>query len=204
MDSYASFRDGRDTRSTPRHDEMLVLTTSEAAAEVERRTRGLPVTDVHLWFSVSSMPYDLVDRQLELIAGPFRTCPRSRDIGERRFAMGSEELERRIRGIEDRLEIQNLLGAHGPTVDAGEATAAASPWVEDGIYETSPEPLNGAEAIRAMVEGDMHQSFVGDGCAHLQGPAHVTLDGNRAVAIIHSLLLPCDPDRDGSAYGAPP
>lgn len=42
----------------------------------------------------------------------------------------------------------------------------------------------------------MHQSFVRGGCAHLQGTLRIALDGDRAVAVFHSLLL-LDPERDG-------
>jgi alkanesulfonate monooxygenase SsuD/methylene tetrahydromethanopterin reductase-like flavin-dependent oxidoreductase (luciferase family) len=72
MESYASFRDDRDARVAARHDELLVLEPAAAAAEIARRTEGLPATDVYLWLSVGGMPDDLVDRQLELLAGPLR------------------------------------------------------------------------------------------------------------------------------------
>lgn len=111
--------------------------------------------------------------------------------------MSDAGLEARLRAVEDRLEILQLLAAYGPAVDAGAAAAAARLWRQDGSYDTFPEPLIGSAAVAAMVEGELHQSFVRDGCAHLQGLPHVVVEGDRAVATFHSLLLLRDPERDG-------
>lgn len=105
-------------------------------------------------------------------------------------------LEARLRAVEDRLAIFQLLAAYGPAVDAGAAGAAAALWSEGGSYDTYPRPLLGREAVAAMVEGELHQSFVRGGCVHLQGLPHLRLEGDRAVATFHSLLLLRDPERD--------
>ena len=41
-------------------------------------------------------------------------------------------LEQRLRPIEDRLEIYNLIASHPPSADTGAADYTASVWTEDG------------------------------------------------------------------------
>ncbi|WP_430334421.1 LLM class flavin-dependent oxidoreductase [Rhodococcus sp. ACT016] len=46
---------------------LTVLTADDAAAEIRRRTEGMPVEHVYLWASLGGMPDRLVDRHLELL-----------------------------------------------------------------------------------------------------------------------------------------
>jgi hypothetical protein len=46
--------------------------------------------------------------------------------------------EKRIRYIEDRLEIYNLIAARPPTADAGAKDLALTIWVEDGVSDRGP------------------------------------------------------------------
>ena len=49
-----------------------VLTPEQAGALLLQVTRGLPVTHVYCWASISGMPDDMVDRHLELLANEVR------------------------------------------------------------------------------------------------------------------------------------
>lgn len=100
-----------------------------------------------------------------------------------------EELRERLRALEDRAAITQLIAAYGPAVDSGDAAAATALWTEDGRYDTDPVPLAGRRAIAEMVEGPMHQGFIRSGAGHLLGPVHITIDGNSAVAVGHSMLV---------------
>jgi hypothetical protein len=117
----------------------------------------------------------------------------SGDALERRVAA----LEERLHAAEDRLEIQRLIAAYGPAVDSGRSAAAAALWTRDGAYDTYPAPARGTEAIAALFDADLHRSLVRGGCAHLQATPHIELDGDRAVATFHSLLLTRDEATDG-------
>lgn len=46
---------------------LTVATPADAAAEIRRRTEGMPVEHVYLWGSLGGMPDDIVDRHLELL-----------------------------------------------------------------------------------------------------------------------------------------
>lgn len=62
-------------------------------------------------------------------------------------------------------------------------------WSEDGIHDVDDGYLSGASAIRKMVESSAHQGWIRGGCAHVVGPPHVSVDGDDAVAVCHSLML---------------
>ena len=98
-------------------------------------------------------------------------------------------LERRLALLEDEREITRIITAYGPLVDAGAAQEVADLWTEDGVYDVDEAYLDGAPAIRRMVESSAHQGWIAGGCAHFLGPAHVTVDGDQAVAVCHSLMV---------------
>ena len=98
-------------------------------------------------------------------------------------------LEERVRDLEDRQEIARLIAGYGPLVDGGHAAAAAECWEPDGVYQVEDWEMAGRGAIGAMVAGDAHQGWIRGGCAHVLGPPHITLAGDEAVAVGHSLML---------------
>ena len=68
--------------------------------------------------------------------------------------MQKEELtiERRIRAIEDRLEIYNLIAGHPPSADTGSAAYAEAVFTADGVFDRGPD-LSGRGQ-----QGDRRQS----------------------------------------------
>lgn len=98
-------------------------------------------------------------------------------------------LERRLRELEDEREISQLIASYGPLVDSGSADEVAALWTEDGVYDVDEVFLDGADAIRAMVQSRNHQNWIKSGCAHFLGPTHVTVTGDEAVAVCHSLMI---------------
>lgn len=100
-----------------------------------------------------------------------------------------EALETRLRELEDESEISQLIASYGPLVDSGSADEVAALWTEDGVYDVDEAFLDGSDAIRKMVESRNHQNWIKGGCAHFLGPTHVTLDGDEAVAVCHSLMI---------------
>ncbi|MDG6101390.1 nuclear transport factor 2 family protein [Dactylosporangium aurantiacum] len=106
------------------------------------------------------------------------------------------ELRRRVRDLEDRLAIMQILATYGPAVDSGSAGPAAQLWTDDGVYDTYPAVLHGRAAIAAMVDGELHQRLIHAGAAHLQGLPHVEVAGDRAVATAYSQLVLRDDTTD--------
>ncbi|WP_235735909.1 nuclear transport factor 2 family protein [Nocardioides alcanivorans] len=98
-------------------------------------------------------------------------------------------LEQRLRELEDKQEIVDLLASYGPLVDSGSADEVAALWSEDGVYDVDEICMNGRDEIRAMVRSDRHQGWIKGGCAHFLGPARVHVRGDSAVGVCHSLMI---------------
>ena len=111
-----------------------------------------------------------------------------------------ENLEKRLREAEDRLEILDLLNRYGPLVDSGSSEEAASLWVEGGGYNYSGGNSGGTrlqapEQLVAVYEGDGHQGLVAAGCAHLTAMPVITIEGDRATAIGYTFVVLREEDR---------
>lgn len=99
-------------------------------------------------------------------------------------------LESRIAELEDREAIRNLIASYGPLADNGNATAIAALWAEDGVYEVGGYGEHtGHAAIAALFSAGTHLDLMRDGCAHLLGPLHISLQGERAIAVGHSCVF---------------
>ncbi|MCB1465169.1 MAG: nuclear transport factor 2 family protein [Nitratireductor sp.] len=95
-------------------------------------------------------------------------------------------LEARIRRLEDKLDIYELIAGYGPAVDTRSANATAAIWAQSGRYDFGGEPLEGAEAVGGLVDLDEHVDLVERGCAHVMAMPMVFVDGDRAVATGYS------------------
>ncbi|TIC85058.1 nuclear transport factor 2 family protein [Nocardioides sp. GY 10113] len=100
-----------------------------------------------------------------------------------------ERLEARLAQVEDERAIEKLVASYGPLVDAGLPDEVAELWTTDGVYDVDELYMGSADEVRAMVTSDAHQGLIGRGAAHFLGPAHVTVTGDSARAVCHSLLV---------------
>lgn len=99
-------------------------------------------------------------------------------------------LEARLKALEDREAIRDLIAQYGPLADSGNAEGVAALFAEDGVYAIAGfGEAKGRAAIAALITSANHQQLMTDGCAHLLGPVAVDLDGDSAVARGHSLVL---------------
>src|ERR1700757_3722480 len=89
-------------------------------------------------------------------------------------------LEQRIRAIEDRLEIYNLIAGHPPSADTGASDYTASGWTEDGTFDRGdefPKPV-GRMAIAGTSSSAEHHRALAEGIAHFAGLPYVRVDGD--------------------------
>ncbi|GLY65414.1 nuclear transport factor 2 family protein [Amycolatopsis taiwanensis] len=98
-------------------------------------------------------------------------------------------LEQRVQWLTDQLAISQLIASYGPLVDAGDADGVAALWAEDGEYDVEGWHMRSRDDVRAMVRSDSHQEIINGGSCHFLGPAHVTVDGDDAVAVCDSILV---------------
>lgn len=103
------------------------------------------------------------------------------------------DLEARVRTLEDRLEIIDLIAGYGPAVDSGDETAVGHMWAQDGEYTFGAGSADGATLVGtevgALVDLPGHRSYMSRGCGHVLTTPRVSIDGDRAVAVNHSLLV---------------
>ena len=100
------------------------------------------------------------------------------------------DLAARLRALEDREAIRELIARYGPLADAGAAEAIAALWAEDGSYGVGGMgEARGRRAIAGLIEGPTHRDLMAQGCAHLLGPVTIELDGDRATARGHSVVF---------------
>jgi hypothetical protein len=119
------------------------------------------------------------------------------------MANDPQTLEQRIRAIEDRLEIYNLIASHPPSADTGDAGWAEAAYTEDGLFDRGPG-LSGAagnKALGALLQSDGHQAAIAGGLAHFTGLPYVTIDGDEATVISYLQIL--TPKKSGEAVEVP-
>ncbi|UUZ59450.1 nuclear transport factor 2 family protein [Nocardioides sp. B-3] len=104
------------------------------------------------------------------------------------------DFEARLQRLEDEAAIARLIASYGPLVDAGSASEVADLWEPDGVYDVDELVMNGRDEIVAMVQSPNHQRWIAGGCAHFIGPPVVTVTGDEALAVCHSLMIV---NRDG-------
>src|SRR6266545_4207377 len=118
-------------------------------------------------------------------------------------ASTNRSLEDRIRAIEDRFEIYNLIASHPPSADTGGSDHIAASWVEDGVFDrgenlSSPR---GRDTIASHVLSAEHQAAIAGGLAHFTGLPHVEVDGDTAVVTSYLQILV--PQTEGNPVAVP-
>jgi hypothetical protein len=118
-------------------------------------------------------------------------------------ARNDQMLEQRLRLVEDRLDIYNLIAGHPPSADTGAGDYTASVWAEDGVFDRGaefPRPT-GRAAIAGGSSNPEHHRAIEQGLAHFAGLPYVRVDGDTAFAISYLQILV--PDRVGPAFDVP-
>lgn len=98
-------------------------------------------------------------------------------------------LEAEVRELRDIAEITKLAMSYGPLVDSGSPDAVADLYVEDGVYDVDEAYMENREAIRSMVKSAGHQGWITGGAAHFSGPLTISVDGDTAQAVGHTLMV---------------
>ena len=91
-------------------------------------------------------------------------------------------LEARLKIVEDKLAIYELIASHPPSADTGSADYTSSVYLEDGVFDRGPTPdgATGVENIAAFTLRPAHEQAIRDGLAHFAGLPLIDLDGDRA------------------------
>ncbi|HXQ50081.1 MAG TPA: nuclear transport factor 2 family protein [Stellaceae bacterium] len=103
--------------------------------------------------------------------------------------MPTKSLEDRIREIEDRLEIYNLIASHPPGADTGSEDWIKTYWVEDGVMDLGGKANHGRTDIAAGVKMPEHQAAIAAGICHFAGLPRIELNGDTAVVTSYLQIL---------------
>lgn len=108
---------------------------------------------------------------------------------------GWRSIEERVREIEDRLEIINLIAGHPPGADSASRAYAASFWTEDGIIDMGGDrPATGYDGMISVLDTPAFKTAQAQGICHFAGLPYIEIDGDKAVAISYLQILAADPD----------
>src|SRR3984893_1002522 len=111
------------------------------------------------------------------------------------MANAARTIEDRVRAIEDRLAIYNLIASHPPSADTGADYYTRAVYADDGVFDRGPHVGGaGREAVAAAVERAEHQGARAGGLAHSAGLPYVELDGDRAAVTSYLQILMPDPN----------
>jgi hypothetical protein len=98
-------------------------------------------------------------------------------------------LEDRLRELEDRMAIYQVVCGYGYSVDGCNAEAVGDLYVENGVYAVGGRPSwVGRDAIAGITREAGHLSLVAAGCAHISTLPFVVIDGDRAIATCHTMV----------------
>jgi hypothetical protein len=108
-----------------------------------------------------------------------------------------EELQTRVRLLEDHVELGQLVARYGPSVDSGSAQETAELWTEDGVFDAvGAIRMQGQDEIGAMVNGDGHQGLIKNGCGHVLTAPLIAVDGDEAEGRNYALNIRWDAEQD--------
>ncbi|MFC7556320.1 nuclear transport factor 2 family protein [Pseudoroseomonas wenyumeiae] len=113
------------------------------------------------------------------------------------------DIESRLRAVEDKLAIYELIASHPPSADTGHSSYTLSVYSEDGIFDRGPtlDGAKGAKDIAAFIERPEHDEAIAGGLAHFVGLPLVDLRGD--VAVVTSYLQIVHLDQEGQQRNLP-
>ena len=102
----------------------------------------------------------------------------------------THSIEDRLRAVEDKLEILNLIASHPPAADTGADYYTKWSFTEDGVIDLGGgKGATGNEKIAAGQQSPGHIAAIAGGLAHFAGLPRIELNGDEAVATSYLQIL---------------
>jgi hypothetical protein len=106
-------------------------------------------------------------------------------------------IEDRLRAIEDRLEIYNLIASHPPSADTAASAHIRAIFTDDGVLDLGgSKTASGNVAISEMPQRPEHQAAIRAGLAHFAGLPHVSIEGDEAVVTSYLQIIAPNPSAE--------
>jgi hypothetical protein len=102
----------------------------------------------------------------------------------------TQSIEERLRVVEDRLEIYDLIASHPPSADTGADYYTRAVYADDGALDLGRDKaVTGKGAIAAITKLPAHQAAIAGGLAHFAGLPKIEIDGDRATVTSYLQIL---------------
>lgn len=109
----------------------------------------------------------------------------------------SRSIEDRLRAVEDKLEILNLIASHPPAADTGADYYTRWSFVEDGVIDLGGgKGATGNDKIAAGQQSPGHLAAIAGGLAHFAGLPRIEVNGDEAVATSYLQILTPHPSAE--------
>jgi hypothetical protein len=103
---------------------------------------------------------------------------------------GKGSVEQRLQALEDQIAIYQLICGYGYAVDGCNYDGVHALYAENGIYQVSDAPpFKGADAVAAITKAQGHLDLINGGAAHVSTLPYVVINGDRATATCHTMVL---------------
>jgi uncharacterized protein (TIGR02246 family) len=107
--------------------------------------------------------------------------------------MMANDMEARLRRIEDQLAIYQVVAAHPCAVDGRNNELLGELYADDGVYAIGEAGeagrFEGRAAVQAMASSPMIGEMIAAGMGHIGTLPYVMIDGDRAVATGHATVV---------------
>jgi hypothetical protein len=101
-----------------------------------------------------------------------------------------QRIEDRLRAVEDRLEIYDLIASHPPSADTGAAHFTRSVFTDDGVIDLGGgKCATGKEAIAQLAQTPGHKAAIAAGLAHFAGLPRIEIEGDTAIVTSYLQIL---------------
>lgn len=106
----------------------------------------------------------------------------------------ASNLESRLRSVEDKLAIYELIASHPPSADTGHSRYTLEVYDKDGVFDRGPalDGAHGAKDIAAFIERPEHREAIAGGLAHFAGLPLIDLRGDFAVVTSYLQIVHLD------------
>ena len=103
----------------------------------------------------------------------------------------------RLRIVEDKLTIYNIIASHPPSADTGSDNYGRHAYADDGVIDLGGgKGARGNDAIAQVVRKPEHLAAIEGGLAHFCGLPYVEVDGDTATATSYLQVITPDPHGD--------
>lgn len=103
-------------------------------------------------------------------------------------------LEKRLRILEDKLAIYELIASHPLSADTGHSDYTLLVYNNDGVFDRGPtlDGAKGAKDIAAFINRPEHEEAIAGGLAHFTGLPLIDLRGDVAIATSYLQIVHLD------------